>query len=67
VRVVVTGGAGFLGTRLAARLLELGRLTGPDGRAAAIERITLADAADPLLPLTDARIDYARGDIADTA
>ncbi len=29
MKVVITGGAGFIGLRLANRLLELGELTGP--------------------------------------
>jgi nucleoside-diphosphate-sugar epimerase len=67
VKVVVTGGAGFLGTRLAARLLELGALTAPHGGRQAIERIVLADAAEPAFPLADPRVEYARGDVADAA
>ena len=32
MKVVITGGAGFIGLRLAQRLLEIGELVGPSGR-----------------------------------
>jgi nucleoside-diphosphate-sugar epimerase len=69
VKVVVTGGCGFLGTRLTARLLELGALTGPDGRSSTIDRIVLADASGPddRYRFDDERVAYAQGDIADEA
>ena len=48
MKVVITGGAGFLGFRLAKRLLEIGELTGPDGNKHAIDTITLFDVGKPL-------------------
>jgi len=43
MHVLITGGAGFLGQRLARRLLALGELPGPDGAARRLERIVLLD------------------------
>ena len=65
MRVVVTGGAGFIGRRLALRLLEANALTDSGGRAQPVERIVLFDRAapDPRL-LHDPRIEAVIGDIA---
>jgi nucleoside-diphosphate-sugar epimerase len=65
MNVVVTGGAGFLGQRLAARLLDLGTLTGPDGRPRAIERLTIVDAVPPAAAPSERRVHVVTGDIAD--
>lgn len=45
MKVLITGGGGFLGSQLAKRLLERGSLTGPSGQEEAIESIELFDAA----------------------
>ena len=45
MRIVITGGAGFLGRKLAAALLARGTLTDARGKERAIERITLVDVA----------------------
>jgi nucleoside-diphosphate-sugar epimerase len=66
MRVVVTGGAGFLGRRLATALLARGRLTGPDGRERPIERLVLLDLATPP-GLADPRVELVAGDVADEA
>jgi D-erythronate 2-dehydrogenase len=56
MRVVITGGCGFLGRRLATALL----------RRADIEQLVLFDAVAPALPLPqDPRLSLATGDIAD--
>ncbi|HEV2302353.1 MAG TPA: D-erythronate dehydrogenase [Stellaceae bacterium] len=58
MRVVVTGGEGFLGRRLAARLLE----------RADLESLVLFDKAPGAMPLPpDARLARVTGDIADPA
>ncbi len=44
MKVVITGGGGFLGSQLARKLLERGKLTGPSGESEAIDSITLFDA-----------------------
>ncbi len=66
MRVVITGGAGYLGTRMAHRLLERGQLVNRAGEIEPIERITIYDLADPP-GLTDPRIDFVRGSIVDNA
>ena len=43
MKVLITGGAGFLGRRLARVLLERGELTGSDGTARRIEELVLLD------------------------
>ena len=64
MNIVITGGAGFLGRRLAETLLERGVLGGSDGRAATINTITLVDVvAAP--GMTDARIRQVTGDVSD--
>jgi nucleoside-diphosphate-sugar epimerase len=64
MNIVITGGAGFLGRRLAETLLERGVLGGSDGRAATINTIALVDVvAAP--GMTDARIRQVTGDVAD--
>jgi len=66
MNVLITGGAGFLGQRLAKKLLERGRLTGLDGREQTIDRLVLLDVV-PSPPTTDARVSSFAGDIADPA
>ena len=51
MKVVITGGAGFLGRRLARALLARGRLTAPTGREAEIDELLLFDAAAPPGPI----------------
>lgn len=66
MKVVITGGEGFLGSRLAALLLRRGTLNGPDGAAKAIEQITIVDAAPPKAAVSDPRLRSVTGEIADT-
>ncbi|MGH8136343.1 MAG: D-erythronate dehydrogenase, partial [Steroidobacteraceae bacterium] len=63
MKVFITGGGGFLGYRLALRLLERKTLAGPDGKPASISRIKLFDAAFP--PNPDPRLECVKGDIAE--
>jgi nucleoside-diphosphate-sugar epimerase len=65
MKVLITGGGGFLGYRLALRLLERGVLAGPDGKPASISQIKLFDAAFP--PSPDPRLRCVKGDIAEPA
>ena len=68
MRVVITGGTGMIGRRIALRLLEAGELIGPKGRAAEIKELVLFDVAAPALPLPeDRRLSVVTGDIADPA
>jgi nucleoside-diphosphate-sugar epimerase len=64
MNIVITGGAGFLGRRLAGKLLERGTLRGPDGRHRPIDRITLVDVVPPPA-LPDVRAVSVTGDMAD--
>jgi nucleoside-diphosphate-sugar epimerase len=66
MHVVVTGGAGFLGRRLAARLLARGTLTDARGRQREISRIVLLDVGRATLP-ADPRLVAIAGDLADPA
>ncbi|HZP94357.1 MAG TPA: D-erythronate dehydrogenase [Burkholderiales bacterium] len=63
MKVFITGGGGFLGYRLALKLLERKALAGPDGKPASISQIKLFDAAFP--PNPDSRLKCVTGDIAD--
>jgi nucleoside-diphosphate-sugar epimerase len=60
MRIVITGGCGFLGRRLALLLLEKGSASGP------IDEMVLFDNAPSALPLPDdKRLRVVTGDIAD--
>jgi nucleoside-diphosphate-sugar epimerase len=66
MRVVITGGAGFLGRRLALTLLKRGYLLDPDGRESQIKQLVIFDMAAPQPPLPDdARLQLVSGDITD--
>jgi nucleoside-diphosphate-sugar epimerase len=64
MKVVITGGAGFLGQRLARRLLQTGTLTARDGSAQAIREILLVDVVQAN-GCDDARVRSIAGDISD--
>jgi D-erythronate 2-dehydrogenase len=62
MKIVITGGCGFLGRRLALHLLEKGSTLG------AIDELVLFDNAPSALPLPDdKRVRVVNGDIADRA
>ncbi len=63
MKVFITGGGGFLGYRLALRLLERKTLAGTDGQPATVSQIKLFDAAFP--PNPDSRLQCVKGDIAE--
>jgi nucleoside-diphosphate-sugar epimerase len=63
MRVVITGGAGFIGTRLAKALLERGHLTDARGRKRALEHIVLLDVAPA--SVAGAKVSAIAGDLAD--
>ena len=68
MRVVITGGTGFVGRKLAARLLADGEIIGPDGTRRALSELVLFDQAAPMPPLpADPRLRIVTGDIADPA
>jgi nucleoside-diphosphate-sugar epimerase len=66
MRIVITGGAGFLGLRLARAVLERRRLTDARGVGREIREIVLLDVA-PAPDLGDARVTAVAGDLADPA
>ena len=65
MRIVITGGAGFLGSRLARAILERGRLTDARGESRAIAQIVLVDVAPA--SVVDPRVTSVTGDLADPA
>lgn len=68
MKVVITGGTGFLGQRLADRILEQGSLFAPSGERQAVSEMVLFDSRiPPGLTVTDKRIKLLEGDIADRA
>ena len=66
MKVLITGGAGFLGRRLARKLIERGTLKGTDGRDLAIGEIVLLDIV-PAEGFADPRVRTIVGDISDAA
>lgn len=65
MKVVITGGAGFLGQMLIRALAARGRLTRSDGNAYEIEQIVSIDNAQSGKLFVDDRVGYVVGDIAD--
>jgi nucleoside-diphosphate-sugar epimerase len=63
MNLLITGGAGFLGQRLAASLLQKGTLSGPDGTERDIEQLTLLDVVPPPA-ISDPRVRTVTGDIS---
>src|ERR1700746_2510686 len=68
MKVVITGGAGFLGKKLARRILQQGTLAGPDGTPAKVSELLLFDVGKASEPgLDDPRVKAIAGDIANVA
>jgi len=66
MRIVITGGAGFLGSRLARSILVRGTLTDAHGAVRPVRELVLLDVA-PATDLGDARVRVVTGDLADPA
>jgi nucleoside-diphosphate-sugar epimerase len=64
MRIVITGGAGFLGVRLARAILARATLTDARGTTRRIREVVLLDVADPP-DLGDPRVRRFTGDLAD--
>ena len=64
MKVVITGGAGFLGKKLARRLLQDGAIAGPSGKPQRIGELVLFDVGLASGPgLDDPRVKPVAGDI----
>jgi nucleoside-diphosphate-sugar epimerase len=68
MKVVITGGAGFIGRQLAERLSKLGELPDAGGKPAKIDELILFDAVDGAAPAPGgAAVRGVTGDVADRA
>jgi len=68
MKVVITGGGGFLGKKLARRILQQGTLADADGKQQKVNELLLFDVAKASGPgLDDPRVRAMAGDIADRA
>lgn len=66
MEVLITGGAGFLGAKLARQLLAKGTLADASGKQQAITRLTLLDMV-AAQGFSDPRVNVLTGDVADAA
>lgn len=67
MKVVITGGGGFIGSQLTAALLERGHLAGPSRNEEPIQSITLIDISHPSSVIDDPRIERVVADATDEA
>ncbi len=68
MKVVITGGTGMLGRRLALRILAAPELTRLDGTPCEVDKLVLFDAFEPAEPPPDdPRVEVVTGDICDAA
>lgn len=63
MKVLITGGGGFIGNRLAQELLKQGTLADAEGKPTALSQITLLDIGFP--QAKDPRLTYIEGDLTD--
>jgi len=65
MKILISGGAGFLGQLLVRTLCERGRLTDASGNPCEIAQILVIDALHTGRLFVDDRVEYVRGDIGD--
>ncbi|MBV9657338.1 MAG: SDR family oxidoreductase [Verrucomicrobia bacterium] len=66
MKIVITGGGGFLGQRVAKELLRRGQVAGVNGSTPQpVNELVLVDIAQPPHALADPRVRYAIGDASD--
>lgn len=66
MRVVITGGTGFIGRRLVLELLDRGFIKDGNGAERPVDAITVFDVAEPQVPMPDdPRVQIRTGDIGD--
>lgn len=64
MKVLITGGGGFLGSKLCDQILERGHLVGPSGAAEPVDEVVLLDAYFHG-PAGDGRVRQVQGDVGD--
>ena len=64
MKILISGGSGFLGQRVARELLKRGQINDADGNPRSISELVLADIATPANGLTDCKVRYAIGDVS---
>ena len=67
MRVLITGGAGFIGSKLAREILKRGSLTDQLGKRREVRELVLFDQFPPQTPNTDPRVKVETGDLTDRA
>jgi D-erythronate 2-dehydrogenase len=65
MKVLITGGAGMLGMKLARALLARGTLKNAQDQSQPISELVLLDIMPPAAPLQDARVKHVTGDAGD--
>ena len=66
MKAIITGGAGFLGARLARAVLDKGALKDGMGQDQPVTELVLIDVTEPS-PISDRRVTRVTGDISDPA
>jgi D-erythronate 2-dehydrogenase len=64
MKIIITGGSGFLGQRVARELLKRGKVNDANGKAQPIRELVLLDISLPLKGFLHPKVRYAIGDTA---